>query len=81
MKFSSKVLFLELTKGAYFWKAFDWYLMKRAVNCLNAQINDILFKYNTLDFEFAKSKSFQKDKKYAGSWHLYTNPVLSLPPY
>lgn len=52
----------------------DWCLMKRAENCVNAQINHIYFENDSLVFQFAKSKGHRKGEKHVGPWHLYSNP-------
>lgn len=49
-------------------------LMKRAENCVNAQINHVYFDADSLVFEFAKSKGHQKGEKHLGPWHVYANP-------
>ena len=48
--------------------------MKRAVNCLNAQILHIYFEDDSLVFDLAKSKGPQYGKMYLGPWHVYENP-------
>ena len=66
----------------------DWCLMKRAENCVHAQIEHIYFLHDSLVFEFAKGKNFQKGEKGRGPWHVYANPfkpwlcpVLALARY
>ena len=73
---------------AHLFLVLDWCLMKRAENCVNAQINHIYFRHDALVFEFAKSKGHQKGEDHVGPWHLFANPtdpyicpVLSLSRY
>ena len=42
---------------AHLFLVLDWCLMKRAKNCVNAKINHIYFRNDSLVFEIAKSKS------------------------
>lgn len=66
----------------------DWNLMKRAENCVNANVTHISFRNDSLVFEFAKSKSNQDGEEHLGPWHIYANPfkphicpVLALARY
>ncbi|NIR17287.1 MAG: hypothetical protein GWN86_26585, partial [Desulfobacterales bacterium] len=74
--------------GHHTFLTFDWTLMKRAENCVNAKINHIYFQDDCLVFEFAKSKGHQKGEEHVGPWHVYANPdkpwlcpVLALARY
>ena len=49
--------------------------MKRAENCVDANINHIYFENDSLIFEFAKSKSHQEGEEHVGPWHVYANPM------
>ena len=53
----------------------DWNLMKRAENCVNANISHIQVVNDALVFEFAKSKSSQDGEEHLGPWHVYANPL------
>ena len=62
--------------------------MKRAENCVNANISNIYITNDSLVFEFAKSKGHQKGEDHVGPWHVYANPfkpwmcpLLSLARY
>ena len=62
--------------------------MKRAENCVNAQVAHIQFCNDSLVFEFAKSKGHQDGEEHVGPWHVYANPeephicpVLALARY
>ena len=60
---------------AHLFLVLDWCLMKRAENCVHAQIEHIYFLHDSLVFEFAKGKTFQKGEKGRGPWHVYANPM------
>ena len=51
---------------AHLFLVLDWCLMKRAENCVNAKIKHIIFRYDCLVFEFAKSTGNQKGKEHVG---------------
>lgn len=73
----AKHLFMSDAKEdifAHLFLVLDWCLMKRAENCVNAQINHISFGNDCLVFEFAKSKGHQTGEDHVGPWHLYANP-------
>ena len=62
--------------------------MKRADNCVDSKITHIRFKYDSLVFEFAKSKGQQEGEEHVGPWHVYVSPyepamchVLTLAKY
>ena len=62
--------------------------MKQAEYCVDAQINHIQFKHDVYYIGVYQIKKSQKNKKYVGPWHLYTNtlkqyvwPVLALLQY
>ena len=66
----------------------EWNLMKRAENCVHANISHFRFHEDSLIFEFAKSKSLQDGESHVGPWHVYANPhqphicpVLALARY
>lgn len=87
---AAKKLFLSGEKEdvfAHLFLVLDWNLMKRAENCVNAKINHISFRDDSLVFEFAKSKGNQTGDEF-GPWHVYANPnkpeicpVLALARY
>ena len=47
--------------------------MKRAENCVNAQIAHIYFEDDSLVFEFVKSKGHQDGEEHLGPFHIYVN--------
>ena len=51
----------------------DWNLMKRAENCVTANINHIYFDEDALVFGFTKTKGNQTGDEF-GLWHVYANP-------
>lgn len=53
----------------------DWNLMKRAENCVIANICHISFHNDSLVFEIAKSKGNQGGEEHLGPWHVYANPL------
>lgn len=87
----AKYLFYSGTKENVFGNLFyvlDCCLMKRAENCVHMKLNHIYFTDDSLVFEFAKSKGYQKGESHVGPWHVYANPqkpwlcpVLSLSRY
>ena len=48
--------------------------MKRAENCIWAQINHTNFQDDALVFQFAKSKGHRMGEEHMGPWHVYSNP-------
>ena len=48
--------------------------MRRAENCVNAQIAHIYFEDDSLVFEFSKSKGHQDGEDRLGPWHAYEKP-------
>ena len=89
-EYTARTLFLSgEPKDVYFhtFLVLDWNLMKRAENCVDAKINNISFKDDSLVFEFEKSKTRQTGDPF-GPWHVYSNPekpwlcpVLALARY
>ena len=48
--------------------------MKRGKKFIDDRINPIMFKNNSLVFQFAKSKGYQNGVDRVGTWHVYANP-------
>lgn len=88
-KFLAKTLFESPKPEHVFAHTFlvlDWNLMKRAENCVNANISHVSVRNDSLVFEFAKSKGNQDGEEHLGPWHVYANPfeptvcpLLALP--
>ena len=58
---------------AHLFLVLDWFLTKRAENCVNAKIYQIHFHSGCLVFEFAKSKCHKKGENNLVPWHIYAN--------